>query len=119
MSEGQLQANVMDAVKTLGLLGYHTFDSRRSTPGFPDLVIVGARGVIYRELKTATGRVTPAQRHWITALRAAGQDADVWRPQDWPDRITRELRALCPLTVRPPTPSQAELRRRLAIRSKA
>lgn len=118
MTEAELQANVMEAITTLGLLGFHVFDSRRSNPGFPDVVAVGRNGVLYRELKTETGRVTRMQQYWLDTLRAAGQDVDVWRPADWPDRITRELRALCAVQIPKPVPTQAELRRKLAGRGR-
>ena len=79
--------------KLYGLLWYHTRNSKRSPAGFPDLVIAG-RKVLYRELKTQKGVVSPAQREWLDALTAAGQDAGVWRPEDWlSGRIERELRA--------------------------
>lgn len=118
MTEKELQDNVMQAIDTFGLVGFHVFDSRRSNPGFPDVVAVGRNGVLYRELKTATGRVTPMQRYWLDNLRVAGQDADVWRPCDWPHRITRELRALSAVTIPKPVPTQAELRRKMAPRTR-
>jgi len=94
MSEAQLLAAVRQACRTLGLLCYHTYDSRRSEPGFPDLVIVGSRMII-RELKTERGRLSAEQRAWLDALSRAGQDADVWRPGDlYSERITRELKSL-------------------------
>ena len=94
MSEAQLLAIIRQACRTLGLLCYHTHDSRRSEAGFPDLVIVGER-VIYRELKSARGRVRPEQRVWLDALTAAGQDADIWRPRDLHSgRIASELTSL-------------------------
>ena len=94
MTETDLMAAVRTACRHLRLLAYHTHDSRRSEPGFPDLVIVGRR-VIYRELKTQRGRLRPEQRAWLAALQEAGQDADVWRPSDWQSgRITRELQAV-------------------------
>jgi len=95
MSEAQLLAAVRQACHTLGLLCYHTYDSRRSEPGFPDLVIVGSRMII-RELKTESGRLRPEQRTWLDALSRAGQDADIWRPGDlYSGRIVRELASLC------------------------
>jgi hypothetical protein len=58
--------------------------------GFPDLVVAGARGVMYRELKSATGKPTLDQREWLALLGGA-----VWRPDDWlSGRIERELRAI-------------------------
>lgn len=95
MSEAQLLATIRQACRKLGLLCYHTYDSRRSEPGFPDLVIVGAERVIYRELKSERGRLRPEQRTWLDALSRAGQDADVWRPGDfYSGRIVRELESL-------------------------
>src|SRR5690606_30546187 len=93
MTEAQLQANVLELCRWLGLLVYHTYDSRRSHRGWPDLAIVGTH-LMVRELKSARGRLTVDQQRWLEALRAAGVDADVWRPEDWPSRITSELRKI-------------------------
>lgn len=61
--------------------------------GFPDLVIAGPRGVLFRELKRAKTNLTPQQKEWAMALAAA--DFAVWRPTDLASgRITRELRSL-------------------------
>lgn len=105
-TEAQFQADILDAVRKFGLHAYHTHDSRRSQKGFPDLVIVGATDVLFRELKTMTGTVTPEQKYWLTMLRLAGADARVWRPDEWPDVITRELRALGRLSAPPPSKSR-------------
>ena len=92
MKERDLQALVVRLARSLGWLAYHTFDSRRSEPGFPDLVLVREDRVLFRELKTEKGRATPAQTTWIAALTAAGMDAGLWRPVQWFDRtIEREL----------------------------
>lgn len=70
---------------------YHTHDSRRSEPGFPDLVLVRGDRLIFAELKTDTGRITPAQLAWLTALeQCPGVQAHVWRPRDWP-QVLRTL----------------------------
>lgn len=72
--------------KSLGFhLTYHTHDSRRSNPGFPDLVLLNARSgrLIFVELKAQSGRVRPEQETWINALRAGGHTAELWRPADW------------------------------------
>ena len=94
-----LDAHVRRLCDDLGLLRYHTHDSRRSPSGFPDLVIVGDR-VLYRELKTAKGKVTDAQAAWLHALVLAEQDACVWRPADLlSGLIGRQLAALTGLRV--------------------
>ncbi len=80
--------------KLYGLKWFHDHDSRRNPEGFPDLVIVG-RKVMYRELKTQKGTVSPAQKEWLEALRIAGQDACVWRPVHLLNgTIAQELAAL-------------------------
>jgi hypothetical protein len=85
MSEKQFQAVVVASAQRHGWLIYHTYDSRRSAPGYPDLHLVHVAGhrTIFRELKTETGRLSPDQRVWLDALTAVGADADVWRPTDW------------------------------------
>ena len=90
-----LDAHVRKLMKDLGLLGYHTNDSRRSAGGFPDWTIAGPRGVLFRELKKETGTVTRTQQEWLYALTAAGEDAKVWRPSDLlAGDIARELAAI-------------------------
>jgi len=96
MSEREFQAIVVEVAQLHGYeLAYHTHDSRRSAPGFPDLVLVSSRRgrVLFRELKTDKGRVSPDQRTWIDGLTAAGMDAGVWRPSDLTSgRILAELK---------------------------
>lgn len=115
--ESAFQAEVMRTAKTLGLLAYHPYRSTRSVPGFPDTVIVGATGVLYRELKMPKGICSRDQLYWIAALTEAGQDAGVWRPEHWPEVIVAEMRALGRLTTPPPVPTQGDLRRALRGRT--
>lgn len=94
-SEKQFQDAVITTAKSMGYtLIYHTYDSRRSEPGFPDLILIhpGKGITLWRELKSAKGRLSPAQKKWIEGARAAGNDIDVWRPADLAsERIIREL----------------------------
>jgi hypothetical protein len=93
MSEADLQSCVVDLARRLGGLVYHTHDSRRSPAGFPDLVIAFPRSgaIVFAELKSATGRVTPEQDEWHRALAVRGA-MYVWRPADWRDwSIARAL----------------------------
>lgn len=93
ITEKQFQNKITALCRYLGLKVYHTFDSRRSDPGFPDLVIVGRGGVIFAELKSAKGKVTFAQQDWLTRLAKAGQRTYLWRPEDF-DEVQRVLNSL-------------------------
>lgn len=55
--------------------------------GFPDLVLVRDR-VIWAELKSEKGKLSPEQEQWIARLKAAGQEVYVWRPKDWNEIVT-------------------------------
>ncbi|MFF5791110.1 VRR-NUC domain-containing protein [Paeniglutamicibacter sp. NPDC012692] len=96
MSEKNFQTRVIQLAKFHGFeLVYHTHNSQRSAPGFPDLVMVSTqrKRILYRELKAAKGRVTADQQEWLNALARTGQDAGVWRPADLLNgRIISELR---------------------------
>lgn len=81
MSEKQFQQQVVDMARALGWMAYHTHDSRRSEPGFPDLVLVRER-IIYAELKSETGKPTLEQLSWMEALKVAGAEVYLWRPSD-------------------------------------
>ncbi len=94
MTERELLDAVRDACRWGGLLTFHAFDSRRSERGFPDLCVCGPSGVLFRELKAERGRLTADQRTWLDRLTEAGADADVWRPDSWPDRVLTELHGI-------------------------
>lgn len=57
--EKDFQQRVINLAESLGYLVYHTHDSRRSQPGFPD------------------------QKLWGEDLLQAGADFDFWYPKDW------------------------------------
>lgn len=90
MNEKEFQGNVVELAHYMGYLTYHTFDSRRSEPGFPDLVIAGKNRILFREIKTEKGMLTAAQLTWGGALTAGQGDWDVWRPSEM-DRVQAEL----------------------------
>ena len=88
VSEEVWQAAVMKVAKDAGFLAYHTYRSRKSAEGFPDIVlchaIAGQGHPLYLvELKTDTGIVSQAQAAWLEALAGCtGVVAEVWRPAD-------------------------------------
>jgi hypothetical protein len=89
MTEAKLLAHVLRRMKDLGYTAYHTHDSRRSQPGYPDIAAVRGSRLLYAELKSAKGVLTREQRGWLDALWSAGAECYVWRPADldWIDKI--------------------------------
>jgi hypothetical protein len=82
VTEAELQARVIEMARALGLAVHWQRDSRRAEPGFPDLVIAGPRGVLFAELKSEAGRLSPQQRFWQHILVASGARWRLWRPAD-------------------------------------
>lgn len=85
LSERHWQQRVLDLASLRRWLSYHTHDSRRSEPGFPDLVLLRGSRCVVAELKSERGRLTTAQEVWLTAFRQVpAVEVFVWRPSDWP-----------------------------------
>ena len=92
VTEREFQAQVLALARLWGSRCYHTHDSRRSVPGFPDLVLCKPAGeegpgrVIFAELKKETGTLEPEQRLWLEALRSCpGVEVYVWKPRNLED----------------------------------
>lgn len=87
IAEKQFQQTIIDLAKINGWLTYHDYDSRRSTPGFPDLVLVGTgkrQGrLIFAELKTQKGSLKTAQQTWINNLSETQAEVYIWKPEHW------------------------------------
>lgn len=86
-TEGELQGRVEALLLGAGWLVAHVRDARRQRlTGLPDVIAVHPtrRRLLALELKTRRGRVTPEQQAWLDALAAAGVEARVVRPADWP-----------------------------------
>ena len=95
------------ATEGYGWMVYHTYDSRRSDAGFPDLVMVRGGRVIFAELKydkgyadwddrkpKRRGKISEAQQAWIDALsNVFGVECYVWK---YPDSVDELLRILEP-----------------------
>lgn len=102
LTEREWQTQVIELARLMGfrLAHFRPAKDRRgrwSTPmsgdvGFPDLVLVGHGRLVFAELKTATGKVTPDQQAWLDALDAVpGVVARVFRPDDL-DELAAVLR---------------------------
>jgi hypothetical protein len=97
-SEKQFQTKVLALAEYEQWEVYHTHNSRRSQPGWPDLALVKPPSMILADLKTDTGRTTEAQEHWLELLRQVpGVRVRLWRPSLWA-AVVAELTAV---TLRP------------------
>ncbi|RPH73807.1 hypothetical protein EHM76_04845, partial [bacterium] len=67
-TERAWQEQVLTIARYYGWWTYHTYDARRSEPGFPDLVLIRPPRLMMVELKTNTGRVTKAQQAVLDLL---------------------------------------------------
>ena len=83
MPESEFQGRVIALAYAAGWSIYHTYDSRRSVAGFPDLLMLHpTHGQLVAKLKSQTGELTPQQSIWLLAFMQAGQQAAIWRPAD-------------------------------------
>lgn len=105
MSEDDLLTAVLDLCKVLHLHTAHFRPAKTDRgwrtavsgdgKGFPDLVVVGDNGVLFRELKANGGRISPEQRAWLDRLAFARANVAVWHPSDLRSgRILDELKAV-------------------------
>ena len=97
ISEQELENAICELLDTFGIYYHHDRPARtgrvaggkavwrnhfRGPKGFPDLMIVGSK-VIFAELKSQRGRLSPEQTEWLRRLKKAGADTYVWRPSEW------------------------------------
>lgn len=82
MTERQFQAWVLEVAELGRWSHFHPYDSRRSRAGWPDLALWRPGEFLVAELKTDTGRVSPAQLDVLVGLEQAGVEVHVWRPCD-------------------------------------
>ncbi len=86
IGEAAFQRAVTDLAEQHGWRWHHQQISKRSKSGWPDLVLV-RHIVIVAELKVGKNGPTAAQSSWLDAFQAAGVDAYLWWPSDWPEVV--------------------------------
>ena len=90
VSETQFLKSVVSVAEDGGWLVYHTYDSRRSQAGFPDLVMTQAGRTIFAELKSEKGRIKSSQQRWLDELeKTGGVEVFLWRPSDMDDVVKK------------------------------
>lgn len=94
MDEKSWQDWIIREATDHGWKTYHTHNSRRSQPGYPDLAMVHPdHGYVLLELKREPtpknpAKLRPEQRQWLALLQRVGQRAYLARPRDI-ERVTR------------------------------
>lgn len=90
VKEKDFQAQILEIAHLYGWLAYHTYDSKRCAPGYPDLALCHPQGdYLLIELKSERGRIRPEQQQWIDALQASGVEVHVYRPHQIDEVIAR------------------------------
>ena len=86
-------AQVRYLAKTLGWQFWHPWLTIYSARGWPDVALVRPPRLIFAELKTEKGKVSPEQQEWLDLLRSVGGNVEVyvWRASDF-DEVVRILR---------------------------
>ncbi len=70
--------------------GWKTPIQGPGSKGFPDLVLLKGKRLLFRELKTDRGKLSLEQIGWMGDLLAAGANVGLWTPAMWPT-IEEEL----------------------------
>jgi hypothetical protein len=94
MTERDLMDTVLEYLRASGYLVFHPYDSRRSEPGFPDMVAAGNGRLLFieckrhgqglRQGKMGRRRWLPGQDEWKEVLcQCPGVEFRVVRPLDW------------------------------------
>jgi len=91
ISEAVFTEQVIRIARVFGWLVMHQRPARTNRgwrtaisgdAGFPDLVMLRRNRAILAELKSAKGKVAPAQQTWLEAASLAGIEAYIWKPRD-------------------------------------
>ena len=83
-SELQFQKAIIAKAQAQGWRYYHNSDSRRATPGWPDLVLVRPPEILFVELKTNKGQAKQTQLETLNLLSQCNETTTyIWRPKHW------------------------------------
>ena len=83
--EREFRSQILGLARILGWECYFSWTSIHSPAGFPDLVMVKSKRLIFAELKTEIGKVTDKQQGWLDKLAKTEAEVYLWRPHDFDD----------------------------------
>lgn len=97
VAEKSAQAMIVELATLRRWRSYHTFDSRKSSAGFPDLVLLRDR-VVYAELKRVGEKPSKDQVEWLDELARVGCEVYLWTIDDLVEisRIVGQPWEFCP-----------------------
>ena len=82
ITEKAFQQDILDSARKLGWLCFHTFDSRRSEPGFPDIIAIRGATMLCLEVKDEDGEPSSAQEEWLARFQQVKYvEASLVRPE--------------------------------------
>ncbi|MCL6437229.1 MAG: VRR-NUC domain-containing protein [Rubrobacteraceae bacterium] len=81
ISEKNFTTRVKGIFRAAGWLTYHTWNSKHSDPGFPDLMLVRDGRLVAMELKVKNNKISECQARWLEALARAGIETYVMWPR--------------------------------------
>lgn len=90
----ELYAITLELIEERGLKVLHGLPTAMLAKGWPDIVVMGPRGVLFHTLADEHSSRTREQVELLTGLRKAYCNAGLWRPQHLGGRIQAELDAL-------------------------
>ncbi len=76
---------VIEFLRICGWLCYHTKDSRKSAPGFPDIIALKGKRQLVIETKRVGEEPDEAQERWLRVYVDAGAEVYAWTPDGWPE----------------------------------
>ena len=76
---------VLEFLRLCGFLAYHTKDSRKSAPGFPDIIALKGDRQLVIETKRVGEEPDEDQERWLRAYVDVGAKVYVFTPDDWPE----------------------------------
>jgi hypothetical protein len=74
---------VLEFLRLCGFLAYHTKDSRKSAPGFPDIIALKGERQLVIETKRVGEEPDSEQERWLGAYADVGAEVYVFTPDDW------------------------------------
>ena len=83
--EASFQRAVVEYARYCGWKVFWTYNSRHSPPDDLDLRMVRPPRVVFAELKTDKGKLTPGQAETIELLKQTPVEVHLWRPSMWPE----------------------------------